>query len=516
MSESRTKKSLRNTGYSVIFKMSDVILSFVLRTVFIYTLGVSCLGLSGLFANILTVLSLMELGVGSAIVFSLYKPLSQGNHGKVLALMQLYKKTYNIIGVLVCVIGFSLTPFLEHIINLPENVEHLYLIYWASIANTAVSYFLAYRRSLLIADQRSDINTKNQIVFRVIRFFALSVALIITHNYIVYLVVDVINTFLSNLQINYTIKKKYKYIEEAIPEKLSKEEKNDILKYMSSGILFKIGQTVVNSTDNILISAFVGTILVGFYSNYSLVTSNIQILITLLFSGITASIGNYAVEKNREDAEKLYRKVFFVNYAIVYFFTVCIFALISPFVELWIGSDYILPDSVVVIITINFYLSSMQMGTESFLGAVGEMFFHNRYRSLIECIVNLAVSLGLVRYTSLGLCGVFLGTTVCFLCGRVWMDAHTLYKYWFRLSFKNYMKKYIVCALLTILAVIIGVTIRNIVFRLLGITIISWILSGICITVLSLIVFVGTFRKSNEFAYFMNQMQIIKNKLMEK
>ena len=187
MEESRTKKSIRNTLFSISYKLFDTILAFLLRTVFIRCLSISYLGLNSLFANILTVLSLMELGVGGSIVFALYKPLAEGDQEKVASLMGLYKKVYNTIGVLVIIVGVSLTPFLQYIIKLPDNIDGIYIIYWLTIFNTSITYFLSYRRSLLLADQRSDINSKNLILFRVIRFILLSICLICTKNYILYL-----------------------------------------------------------------------------------------------------------------------------------------------------------------------------------------------------------------------------------------------------------------------------------------------------------------------------------------
>ena len=201
----------------------------------------------------------MELGVGGAIVFSLYQPLAQKNYGKSAALMQLYKRVYTTIGFLVCGIGFCLTPFLKYIINLPMNVDHLYLIYWLSIANTAITYFLAYRRSLLIADQRSDLDIKNQLLFRITRFVILTGALLLFRNFILYLALDVINTLCSNIHITFLVKKNYSDIEKSPIDSLTSEEKRNIIKYMSSGVILKFGQTVVNSTDNIIISAFIST-----------------------------------------------------------------------------------------------------------------------------------------------------------------------------------------------------------------------------------------------------------------
>ncbi len=516
MSESRTKKTIRNTIFSFGYKFSDVILAFVLRSVFIKTLSVSYLGLNGLFTNILTVLSLMELGVGSSIVFSLYKPLAENNYPKVAALMQLYKKTYNIIGILVCGVGFALTPFLKYIINLPESVDNIYLIYWLTIANTGVSYFLAYRRSLLMADQRSDINNQNLILFRFIRFAVLVLALLIFRNYILYLALDVSVTFVSNVHITFVIKSKYKYLETVKPDPLTKDEKHNIVKYMTSGILSKVGQTVVTSTSNIIISAFISTVLVGVYSNYSMITTNLDTLMYLTFNSMTASIGNFAVTNNSEASEKLFKKINMISYGLSFVIVVCLLSLISPFITIWVGSDYVLSNVTVIVLVLNFYLSINQLSIGNFIGAVGELNYINRYRSLIEGVVNLVVSITLVKFTNLGITGVFIGTTVCFLCGRVWMDAHTLYKHWFKMPFRIYLKTYILRFLLCAVTTVVCKVISDLIFTGLGINVFTWLLVAFICVAVSVGVILAVFGKTEEFKYFVDLFSKITKKILKK
>lgn len=322
--DGRTDKALKNTAYGIVFKLIDILLAFALRTIFIRTLSVSYLGINGLFTNILTVISLMEGGVGTAISFSLYRPLAENNVQKVASLMKLYRRVFLFLGTAIAIVGFGLTPFLKNIIRLDENIDHLYLIYWLTILSTSSSYFFSYRRSLVIADQRADINTKNQIVFRIIRFFVLSLTLIIAKDFILYLVADIIVLLASNIEITMQVKKRYSTIEAAEALPLPKEEKKTILKHMSAGLIKRIGQTVVTSTDSILISSFISTALVGIYSNYTMIFSNLDIAVYLLFHSLTASVGNFAVEKSNEEAERLFNKLNLANYIVVGVITVCI------------------------------------------------------------------------------------------------------------------------------------------------------------------------------------------------
>ena len=512
MEESRTKKTTRNMLFSIAYKMSDVILAFILRTIFIQTLGVSYLGISGLFSSILNVLSLMELGVGSAIAFSLYRPLAEKDSGKVAALMQLYKRVYTCIGLFVCLIGFGLTPFLGRIINLPENIDNLNIIYWLSVSNTAISYFLAYRRTLLNADQRAYLCTRVDMIFRFIRCAGLMVILIFTHSYILYLAFDVLTTLLSNIVITIQVKKLYPYLETTEITLLKKSEKKNIIKYMSSTLFTKFGQTVVTSTDSIIISAFISTSLIGYYSNYNMIYSNLDVVMYLVFSNITASVGNYAVTKSGRESYGLFKRINLVNYMLVCLISVCFFCLASPFVTLWVGKQYVLSELTVAVIALNFYITSNQNCVSNFMSAMGEMYYKNRYRALIEGIVNLISSILLVKYTKLGIAGVFLGTTICFVCGRMWMDARVLFRHWFEVPFVWYVRKYILrfclfgilCGSLKLLT--------GWVFHTMGISVLSWLICACICTIICITAFWILWSKANEFIY----LRMLLNKLFSR
>lgn len=506
--EGRTQKTVRNTYYSLIYKLVEVLMTFVLRTIFIRTLGTTYLGVQGLFSNILTVLSLFEAGIGSATVFSLYAPLAANDHGKVAALMRLFRKTYNTIGVLIAILGISLTPLLKYIVNLDEPISNLYLIYFLTIVSTSITYFFSYRRTLLIADQRSDINTKNQILFKFTRFILLSAVLLITRNFIVYLVVDIINTFASNLQISSAVKTRYEYIEnrEAVP--LTNEEKKTFVKYMSAGTFSKIGQTVVTSTDSILISVLIGTEMVGVCSNYNLVFSNLDIFVYILFSNLTAAIGNYAVKKNKDEAYRLFKNLWFVNYLIVSVITVCVFCLTTPFIKIWVGETYVLHENIAYVMAFNFYVTAMCNAVGNFLASRGEITYKNRFRPLIEAVVNLTVSIALIKLLNMGLLGVYLGTTVCYIIGRMWQDPHTLYKYWFEKPFSHFIITYLKKMLIVALMAVGCKYIVDLVFLSFGLSFITWVLSGfICVVICTLLFFVF-FRRTKEFEFLESEVKM--------
>lgn len=506
MNDGRTGKAIKNSEYAILSKILETVLAFILRTVFIRCLSTVYLGLNGIFTNVLTVLSLMDLGVGSAIAFSLYKPLADNNRSKIVALMDLYRKLYRNIGIIICFVGFCLTPFLKYIITLPEAVPHLYVIYWLNIGNTAITYFVAYKRTLLIADQKLYINYLNNIIFKFTRFFILAGVLIFTHNFILYLALDILNTFVSNIVISSKVNKMYPYLKKLKGASLEKEEKKNLWKYMRAGILNKIGQTVVTSTDNIVISSFISTITVGLYSNYLLIINGISTFVYTLFSNLTSSVGNLAAseEKDIKKIKSIFNTLQTINHIISTVACVGLAALSNFFIELWLGKSYLLPITTIYICIINLYITLNTSSISNFMGARGDMYYINRFRPIVEALVNLSVSIILVKFTNLGLNGVFLGTLVSFLCGRVWMDSHTLYKYWFKENFIFYIIDYFKRFFFTVAVSFLCVFICNSLRALLGLNILTFVLMMLIVLVITIALLYVAYRKTEAMAYIKN------------
>jgi O-antigen/teichoic acid export membrane protein len=244
-------------------------------------------------------LSLVELGIGAAIIFSLYKPLAENNIKKVRALMQLYKKSYNVIGLVIALLGICITPFLSFLIKEVPNVQNLNLIFILFVINSAISYFFAYKRNLIIADQHRYIATIYRYTFYSILNIFQIVFLYITKNYIIFLVLQITSTLLENICIAERADKMYPFLKEKGHEKLDNITMREIKKNTSAMILHKIGGVIVNSTDNILISMKVGIAWTGLYSNYQLIINALNTVIEQFFTAITASIGNLAATESK-------------------------------------------------------------------------------------------------------------------------------------------------------------------------------------------------------------------------
>lgn len=447
LQNSRTINSFKNAVVGLIGQIFLYLISFICRTVFIYQLGVTYLGVSGLFSNILSILSLAELGVGSAITFSLYKPLAERDLFKVKALMGLYARAYRLIGCVVATVGLLLVPFLDYLIKDKPDIPELTVIYLLYVANTVFSYFFIYKSSIIIADQKNYIYTLNQILFSFIQYGTQIIILLAYKNFLGYLTVQVVCTVLANISISLKANKLYPYINGKISEKLDPESRKDIFKKIRAMMFHRIGSVVVLGTDNLLISAFIGVYWVGIYSNYVMLIGIVKNVIRQIFTSITASIGNLNVLETKEKSFEAFNTLYLLNFWIYSFCSIQLFILLNPFIKLWIGESYTLNSNLVMLIILNFYISGMRQNVQAFKDSIG-LFWNDRHRPIVESVINLIASLILLKY--FGIAGVFLGTLISTVTTCLWQEPYILYKHRFQMPLFHYFRKYIIYFLITI------------------------------------------------------------------
>lgn len=420
--------------------MLRLVMQFAIRTVFIHFLGKEFLGLNGLFTNILSLLSMAELGIGSSIVYSMYKPLAVGDQPKIRALMQLYKKAYNYIGLLVGIIGLGLIPFLKYMITSDLEMSTIYIIYILFLTNSVVSYFFTYKRSMLIADQRTYVTTVNDFIFLIVTTVVQILFLFLYPNYILYLTIQILFTFIGNLSISRITDKEYPYLADKHHEKLDKETITEIKKNVIGNVSSKIGGVIVMGTDNILISSFVSLTAVGLYSNYTLIINSVQNLCKQVTNSITASIGNYAATNDRSKGYELFKKHFFVNHTLIFFSTIILFNVLNDFILWWLGDTFILNETATFLVVVNFAVQVYRNTGFVFIESYG-LYWYQRKKAFIEAFINLAASLLLLIVFRLGITGVLLGTIISSFGFVIWYEAYIIYKYAFELSLWNYVKK---------------------------------------------------------------------------
>ena len=450
---SRTSFALKNVFVGVGGQIFSILIGLVTRVFFVRLLAEEYLGLNGLFSSILTALSFVELGIGPAIVYSLYKPLAERDQEQIQALMSLFRKAYLIIGVAVAVIGAALTPFLPHLIDeMPENIPYIKVIYLLFVANTSVSYFFSYKRSLIIADQKQYITTAYHYAFYFVMNILQIVFLYITRNYFAYLLLMIAFTLLENIAISMKADRLFPVITEKCTAKLNPTYKKEITTNVKSIILHKIGGIASTAVDNILMGKMFGLIVVGIYSNYLLIISPLNSIGNQIFS-FTASLGNLKVTTDDDRAVGVFRIMEFIDFWVYAFASVCLFVLFNPFIKIAFGENFLFPTVTVLLIVLNFFLEGRRKAILSLKEAYG-IFYQDRFKPIAETIVKIVFSvfLGL----KLGVNGIFLGTLISKLICIV-VEPYVVYKYglgWQNL--KDYVKKYLLY--LVLCAVFVAVT----------------------------------------------------------
>lgn len=497
---SRTKSTLKNLATALIGQLLGIIIGFFSRSLFLKFLNEEYLGLNGLFTNILTIFSLVELGVGPAMNFSLYKPLAEKNISKIKSLMSLYKKAYIIIGVCIAIISLLFTPFYTVFMDTVPDIPNLNLIYWLFALNTVVSYFFSYKRALIICDEKRYIDTAYHYIFYFLRNILQIIMLAETKNYILFLVIQVVFTFAENFELSKKADKMYPYLREDNIEPVSKETTEEIKKNIGAMLIHKIGGMVVFSSDNIILSKFVGLASVGLYSNYYLIISSLKEIITQIFTSVTASIGNLNASENESGKlENILDKMFFLNFWIYGFASCCLWVLFNPFISIWLGDNFLFNDFTVMIIVVNFYFTGMRQSVQIFNEATGT-FYYDRYKPIIESVINIFASIWLAK--KMGVAGVFLGTIISTVTTCIWIEPYVLYKYTFKKSAKGYAGNFVVYTLLSIAAAVITSCVAN--FVSIDNALTAFIIKVIICLIVPNIFFLLCYHKTDRFKFFIS------------
>lgn len=299
----RLRNSLLNLASGFAYRLLSIFTSFAVRTVFVRCLSEDYLGVNGLYSNVLSMLSLAELGFGTAMVFSMYKPLADEDYPKMSQLAQLYRKVYRIIGSVILGLGVCLVPFLDHIIKNKPDIDGLIFYYLLFLGNSVLSYwFFAYRNSILQADQRAYIITSYTGAFNLLKSILQIILLRVFHNYTIYLLVQILCTVAQNIALAFRVKRDYPFFVAEPQYELPAEDKKAIFKDVQALMLSKVSHVILNSSDSIIISAFVGINWVGRLSNYNMVVEAITAVLTQITGALSASLGDFfAKEKEKTD-----------------------------------------------------------------------------------------------------------------------------------------------------------------------------------------------------------------------
>jgi len=496
--ESRTKNSIKNLQFALIGQVINLLLQFFLRTAFIHTLGKEYLGINGLFSNILSFLSLAELGIGEAITISLYKPIAENDENKIKILMRIFKKAYCIIGIVITVAGLGLTPFLSVFIKEMPDIEHIYIIYMLNVLLSSISYFYSYKSIFIIANQKNYIVTNNRYVVTTISTIFRCVILFVWGNYILYLMASIFFVLAENISVSILADKYYPILKEKSNDSLDKETQNTIIDNISALVFHRIGGIVVFSTDNIMLSKFSGIIITGLYSNYSMILNAVNSILSQFFNSMIASVGNLHILADEEKQIEIYNVIYFINFWLYAFAATACLLLIQPFITLWAGEEYLMTNLVLFAIIVNFYMTGMRKTNSMFCSAYGLVRYY-KIAPLFEITINIISSIVLAKI--IGEAGIFIGTIISTVCVCLWVEPYILFKYGIKYSLRKYFLRYFLYLLITTFIILVSYLIINVI-TVTGIT--AFILKMLTVVIIPNIILFIIFRNSTEFKTLYN------------
>lgn len=491
--------SKRNIGKNIKFSVFNFIvinlLKFIVRLVFVRTLPIEYLGINGLFGNILVMLSLAELGVGPAIVYSLYKPLAVKDKERIKSIMRLFKRVYINIGFTILALGSCLYPYLDYFIKGNTNIEDLQYFYLVFLVNTVVSYFWSYKRSLLIADQKQYIVNIYQSMAQVMVAVLQIVFLLLVPNYWYYIFVMLMGTIFENFIIAKKADKEFEFLDE-YADPIDKNLKKEIQKNTMAMIVHKIAGMVVFGSSNLILSKFVGLVAVGLYSNYQLVIIALNTFAGKFFAAITASIGNLMVLESNDKKVKAFKIAQFIT-ALQASVCFCgMYVLFNHFIELWVGKEYLFNDDVVSALVVSFYLTYMRKAVLMFRDACG-LFWHDRYKPIAESILNLAASIYLTIHY--GIVGVIWGSIISTVLTCFWVEPYILLRNAIDMKLKDYFFDYLRFTLVTIGATVLVEYLNNSLLK--EVTLLNFVLGIMLCIIVTVSIWCIVFQNREELQY---------------
>ena len=449
MGDSRTKNTSRNILAGLWNRFSTILLSFVNRTIIIYVLGAEFSGLNSLFTSILGVLSIAELGIDVAIVQSMYKPIAEGDKKRICELLTLYKKSYNIVGIVILGIGLALIPFIPYLINdeIPASVN-LYILYILYLINSVMSYLLyAYRESLLYAHQREDVSQMFRSVTLIGKNVAQAVVLLLFKQYYAYMAIEIVFTVLNNLWIGKETQRRYPEYQCVRGEKVRMSE--DIKDQLKGLVLGNICDKARNSLDSIILSAYLGLTAVAIYNNYYYIYSALYGIMLVVCNSMSASIGNSIVTETVEKNYDNLQKFSFIVAWISGWMSICMLCIYQPFMELWMGKDLMLSNFNMMLFCVYFYAINMNNIRNQFVSGTG-IWWKLKYSNIGEALGNIILNLVLGKL--FGITGIILATIITIVVFNFWWRTEVLFKtYFVGMSLKEFLKNHgywIVCVLI--------------------------------------------------------------------
>lgn len=448
MAKNRTTSVVKSARMGILYQLVNTTFSFLTRTVFIKVFGAEYLGVNSLFTNILSVLSFVELGIGTALTYNLYKPIAENNIEEIKSLMALYKKSYRCIAAIVFGVGICIMPFLHMIIGNVDYVqENIYLIYLLFLINSSVSYLYSYKTTFITANQEDYIRSFVTTVIMTTANLLEMAVLIVFKRYLLYLIMVISFTILNNVVLSMIAGKKYPYLKDKNVKELDKEETKTIFENVRSLAVYKFCSVVLSGTDNIIISILNGVVQVGIATNFTTLINIFVMFGNQIFSGITAGVGNLIASEDERKQERIYNNLFFFSAWLYGYLAVALMLFLNPVVELWIGKGFLLDSAIVFSLVLNFYVSYVHQAPYIFRTTAG-LFKEAQFCPLAASVINFILSIILgYKY---GLFGVYIATSISRILTFDLVDPILVYKRVFHKNPIGYYIKYAIYAIVLV------------------------------------------------------------------
>jgi O-antigen/teichoic acid export membrane protein len=443
----RITNSIRNMATSATTQIVIGVLSFFNRTIFIKYLSSDFLGLNELFGTVLYVLSLSELGIGSAITFALYKPIAEGNLEQIRTYMHFFKKVYTAIGCVIIGLGLCFSPFIKSFVKSENAIDHLELYFIIYLFSVGFTYFYSYKQILIEADQKKYITQLVFCIATIIQLTIQTILIIFFKSYILYLITFFICNIGKNIYLAVRANKEFPILKLKKPIlPIGKQQLKDLSVNIKAMFVRKLGEVSIGAIDNLLISSFVGLTTLGLYANYQVILEALRSTLRVFYTSITASIGNLCASETTEKAYSSFRSLNFINSLLSSFITVLLVILFQPCMVMWLGESFLLNTSTVILIALNFYLAGTRQMVLNYHAAYG-LFWADKFNPLAQAIINLVVSILLVK--PFGLNGILAGTTISSIATWIWIEPYVVFKYGFQLPVKKYYQSYAFFGIIT-------------------------------------------------------------------
>lgn len=494
----RAKIAFVNSGLSVANLVITNILQFVYRTVVVYVLGIEYAGITGLCQNIIGLFALSELGISWAISFYLYKPLKEDNYQQVAEIVFFLKKLYKYVGLFILIGGMGSLPFLDELIKGGNNIHHLRFIFTLYVFNTSVSYlFFSYYQILAVADRKNYILFAPQTIGNILLVLGQIFVIYFFHSFLIAVALTTISTIAVNFQIRRKVLKSYPYLQIYKNIKISKSLKGEIVRYIKATMLYKVSLTIMTSSTGIIISHYIGLVVLGLYSNYMLIVDTIRSLILSLINPMTSIVGEFTTGSGEEENEVMYKRLNFLMEWICFFCAISLYCLLTPFVSIWIGKDLTLSESTVSLITIYFYIEFIISFSTKFRDACG---LNNigKFRPLITAVVN--VVLAVLLAPQFGINGIISALLISRLTTLTWFEPWIVHRYVLK---RNVGKYYFSLLINFAFTVIIAIAMRLAIAWICTPNIVGFIVACVICLIVPNILFFIVFHNKSEMKYYL-------------